>query len=153
DAREAVEALWTPLSKLQDPSQHALRSVPGLPKEMRFPAIELNGIPLWGFTYRVITDWLGLGPKEGSVERAGFEMAGRLLDFLISQGLTLKHGWHDWIPQQAAGEMLVKAATVNGVIPVTPVLAHFSASGQGFSLVNLLEVRPEHIRVVGRAFE
>jgi 8-oxo-dGTP pyrophosphatase MutT (NUDIX family) len=60
DPREAVEALWTPLSVLRDPLRHALRSVPGQPGDMQFPAIELNGVPLWGFTYRVITDWLGL---------------------------------------------------------------------------------------------
>ena len=57
---EAVEALWTPLEILRDPARHAVQCVPGLPKEMQFPAIELNGVPLWGFTYRLIADWLGL---------------------------------------------------------------------------------------------
>ncbi|MBZ5595386.1 MAG: CoA pyrophosphatase [Acidobacteriia bacterium] len=61
DPREAVEALWTPLSVLRDPARHAPQSVPGQPKELQFPAIELNGVPLWGFTYRLIADWLGLG--------------------------------------------------------------------------------------------
>jgi len=60
DPREAVEALWTPLGVLRDPARHELRSVPGQPMDVRFPAIELNGVPLWGFTYRLITDWLGL---------------------------------------------------------------------------------------------
>ena len=27
---------------------------------MRFPSVELDGTPLWGFTYRLIADWLGL---------------------------------------------------------------------------------------------
>jgi 8-oxo-dGTP pyrophosphatase MutT (NUDIX family) len=57
---EAVEALWAPLKILRDPGRHAHQSVPGQPKEMQFPAIELNGVPLWGFTYRLIADWLGL---------------------------------------------------------------------------------------------
>jgi ADP-ribose pyrophosphatase YjhB (NUDIX family) len=58
DPQEAVEAVWVPLSVLRDPARHALRPVPGLPPEVRFPAIDLNGVPLWGFTYRLITDWL-----------------------------------------------------------------------------------------------
>jgi 8-oxo-dGTP pyrophosphatase MutT (NUDIX family) len=57
---EAVEALWTPLKVLRDPARHAVQCVPGVPKDMQFPAIELNGVPLWGFTYRLIADWLGL---------------------------------------------------------------------------------------------
>ena len=60
DPREAVEALWVPLETLRDRARHGHRSVPGQPKEMQFPAIELNGVPLWGFTYRLISDWLGL---------------------------------------------------------------------------------------------
>jgi 8-oxo-dGTP pyrophosphatase MutT (NUDIX family) len=59
NAEEAVEAVWVPLRMLRDPSRHRLRPVPGLPAEMRFPAIELNGVPLWGFTYRVLGEWLG----------------------------------------------------------------------------------------------
>jgi 8-oxo-dGTP pyrophosphatase MutT (NUDIX family) len=61
DPREAVEGLWLPLKILRDPARHAFQSVPGQPKETQFPAIELNGVPLWGFTYRLIADWLGLG--------------------------------------------------------------------------------------------
>ena len=60
DPREAVEARWTPLSILRDPARHAVQCVPGQPKEMQFPAIELNGVPLWGFTYRLLAEWLGL---------------------------------------------------------------------------------------------
>ena len=60
DPREAVEAVWTPLSILRDPARHAVQRVPGQPKEMQFPAVELNGVPLWGFTYRLLADWLGL---------------------------------------------------------------------------------------------
>lgn len=60
DPREAVEAAWIPLSVLRDPARHSLSSVPGLPKQMQYPAIVWNGVPVWGFTYRVITIWLGL---------------------------------------------------------------------------------------------
>lgn len=57
---EAVEALWTPVRILSDLSLHKQVAVPGLPEDMRFPAIELNGVPLWGFTYRVVCQWIGV---------------------------------------------------------------------------------------------
>jgi 8-oxo-dGTP pyrophosphatase MutT (NUDIX family) len=65
EPREAAAALWVPLHELRDPTRHTLRPVPGRPPAMLFPAIELPGIesqatPLWGFTYRLIMDWLGL---------------------------------------------------------------------------------------------
>jgi 8-oxo-dGTP diphosphatase len=60
DPAEAAAALWVPLSDLRNPARHGLTSVPGLPKEVRYPAIELAGLPLWGFTYRLLTDWLAL---------------------------------------------------------------------------------------------
>jgi len=59
DPKEAVEALWIPVRVLRDPLRHAVQSVPGMPSDMQFPAVDLNGVPLWGFTYRVMTDWLG----------------------------------------------------------------------------------------------
>jgi len=58
DTLEAAEAMWVPLSLLRDPARHALRSVPGRPPQEQFPAIDLNGTPLWGFTYRLLMDWL-----------------------------------------------------------------------------------------------
>lgn len=58
DRREAVEAVWTPLNWLRDPAQHALRRVPGRPGTALFPGIDLSGMPLWGFTYWLIMDWL-----------------------------------------------------------------------------------------------
>lgn len=59
DPEEAVEALWIPVDVLRDPERHALRPVPGMPSDMPFPGIELNGVPLWGFTYRLLMEWLG----------------------------------------------------------------------------------------------
>ena len=60
---EAVEALWVPIRELRDESRHTIQEVPGMPSEMRFPAIDLNGVPLWGFTYELLRDWLGIPRK------------------------------------------------------------------------------------------
>jgi 8-oxo-dGTP pyrophosphatase MutT (NUDIX family) len=57
---EAVETLWVPARVLRDPTRHAVHSVPGMPPEQQFPGIELNGVPLWGFTYKLVTSWLGV---------------------------------------------------------------------------------------------
>jgi hypothetical protein len=48
---------------LRDPARHFMRAVPGMPPEMRFPCVELPAVPLWGFTYRLIADWLGLDSR------------------------------------------------------------------------------------------
>jgi 8-oxo-dGTP diphosphatase len=143
---EAVEALWVPLSLLLDPAQHALRPVPGRPAALLFPGVVLNGVPLWGFTYRLITDWLELGPSRQPIDLAGFEAAGLVLQFLLSQGLTEKQGWTDCAEA-------VKCAAVTGAIPVDAVVAHFSRPGQYFTAMNCLEVRPEYVRVAGPAWE
>jgi 8-oxo-dGTP pyrophosphatase MutT (NUDIX family) len=60
DPEEAAEAIWLPVSVLRDPARHAVQSVPGMPPDMQFPGIDLNGVPLWGFTYKLVTDWLGV---------------------------------------------------------------------------------------------
>jgi len=60
DPEEAVEAVWVPVRVLRDPSRHAVQAVPGMPPDMPFPGIELNGVPLWGFTYKLLTGWLGV---------------------------------------------------------------------------------------------
>src|ERR1022692_908003 len=60
DPEEAVEALWIPVRILRAPARHAVQSVPGMPSDMQFPGIELNGVPLWGFTYTLVTGWLGV---------------------------------------------------------------------------------------------
>ena len=63
DHREAQEAIWIPVSVLRDPDRHTVQAVPGMPVEMEFPAMDLNGVPLWGFTYQLVTDWLGIPRK------------------------------------------------------------------------------------------
>jgi hypothetical protein len=154
DHREAVEAVWIPLSVWCDPVKHSLRTVPGRPTNWLFPAIDLNGVPVWGFTYRLATDWLGLLPEQSSIEEAGFEMASRVLDFLVSRGLTLKRSWENQAAQPGAGEgQAVKVATVEGAIPMGLVVAQFTVPDERFPSLNLLEIRPDYIRVVELAFE
>ncbi len=154
DHREAVEAVWLPQSVWCDPARHYLRAVPGRADDLLFPAIDLNGLPIWGFTYRLATEWLGLLPTQRPIEQAGFEVACRVLNFLLSQGLTLKCGWEDRIAPQATAEgPALKVATVKGAIPVALVTSHFAIPGSFVPPINLLEIHPDHIRVVGLAFE
>jgi len=143
---ETAEALWVPMHILRDPSRHHLQIIPGLPEEMRYPGIDLNGLPLWGFTYRLITDWLDLGPRHRPIEQAGFEVAELVLAFLLSGGLRLEHGWRP-------GTDAAMAAAVSGQIPVAGVLEHFSKPGDFVPAVNRLIVRPDSIRIAGPAFE
>jgi ADP-ribose pyrophosphatase YjhB (NUDIX family) len=154
DLQEAVETQWIPLGTIMDPSQHSLRPVPNWPKEMLFPAIDLNGIPLWGFTYRLLTIWLNLTAGHSVGRLHAFQLASSVLDFVIRRGLRLQHGWTD--PEagpHANGDHVVKVAAVKGQIPVTAVLEHFSRSSCDMPLVNCLEVHSDYVRVVGLAFE
>ena len=145
DGEEAVEVQWVPLQVLRDPRRHALRCVPGLPPEVRFPAIDLGGVPMWGFTYRLITEWLELVPQEEPIERVGFQEACALLGFLLAHGLQLDH---DWVDREGA-----TTASVKGAIPAAEVLAQVSAASPHIPQVNRVEVQPDYIRVVGLAFE
>lgn len=143
DHCEAVEARWVPLGMLLDPARHCLTPVPGRPPELHYPAISLNGVPLWGFTYRLITNWLHLCEPP---EPAGRKVASRILEFLISHGLKLARSWRE-------REARVKVATVEGAIPVSAVVARFCAPDGQVPALNLLEVRPGRVRIVGLAFQ
>jgi 8-oxo-dGTP pyrophosphatase MutT (NUDIX family) len=145
DPNEAAEAVWIPLSLLRDPARHCLRPVPRLPQEMAFPAIELNGVPLWGFTYRVITEWLGLHAPQPSPQQAGFDAARLVLEFLLARGLTLAQDW-----AERGGTMV---AVVDGPIPVAAVRERFAFPGGRIPPVSLLEVRSECILIAGWARE
>jgi 8-oxo-dGTP pyrophosphatase MutT (NUDIX family) len=138
DAREAVKSLWIPVSILRDPAQHALRAVPGRPREMLFPTIDLEGAPLWGFTYRLLADWLR---PAGEPKPDGSAIAAAVLDFLVSSGLKLLKPWRE------------RAATVEGAIPVEAVLARFAGTGPHVTVINTLEVRPGYIRLLGPEWE
>jgi 8-oxo-dGTP pyrophosphatase MutT (NUDIX family) len=145
DSREAVEALWVPLRVLADPARHRLSPVPGMPADFAFPAIDLNGLPLWGFTYRLLTEWLGLLPAGIAPRQAGFAFARKLLDFLLSRGLALRSEWAD-----LAG---TRVAEVEGSIPRDEVLAWLSLPGTQAPAVNRVAVGPDSILITGLAFE
>lgn len=142
---EAVEALWVPLSLLRDPARHALRPVPGMPADTLFPAVDLNGVPLWGFTYRLITKWLGLGPDEHAAAQAGFHEASLLLEFLVDQGMELQHGWVEC--------HVARTAAVKGPIPVAAVLAYVAAPTPHIPRITRLQVLPGCIRLLGPVLE
>jgi 8-oxo-dGTP pyrophosphatase MutT (NUDIX family) len=138
DPIECAEAVWVPMRILRDRGRHRLLPVPRTPDDMRFAAIDLAGGPLWGFTYRLITDWLELTPQH---PQAGFEAAFGILEFLVAHGLSLVHGFETRDGQTAA--------RVRGTIPVSEVLAH---ECQVMS-INRLQVRPELIVITGPAYE
>jgi len=150
DPREAVESEWVALEVLRDPARHCLQPVPGRPSEMRFPAIALHKTPLWGFTYRLLTDWLGLVPQEQTVEQAGWVVANAVLEFLLSHGMTLREGWRE---RAGSDAVPTHEATLAGPLPAAAVLEHFCRPGLWFRSVNLLEVRQDSIRLVGAAFD
>jgi 8-oxo-dGTP diphosphatase len=151
DQREAVETVWLPRSTLCDPARHALLPIPGHPPNVLYPGIAMNGIPLWGFTYRLLADWLGLTP---AAARETVRMARLLLDFLQSRGLALKS---DWARQtQPTGDKPLHLAEVRGVVPVEDVLAQFSVPGLRagcFPAASMLEVSPERVCLTGLDFE
>jgi 8-oxo-dGTP pyrophosphatase MutT (NUDIX family) len=139
DEKEAMEARWIPLGVLEDPGRHLLRAVPGMPPEMLFPAIDLDPdhVPLWGFTYRLTTEWLGLLPPREEMQA----FAEELLEFLVANGLRLESAWTE------------RSAAVRGVIPAPLVVARLGGLHQRIPPVNLVEVRPDLIRMMGLAFE
>jgi 8-oxo-dGTP pyrophosphatase MutT (NUDIX family) len=154
DPAEAVESVWVRQSVLQDPAQHRLRCVPGHPPQQLFPAIEVNGLPLWGFTYRLITDWLNLVPSGSVAEQAGLAAASEVVDLLLSCGLKLKDAWEDRPdPQSRTIQQVVKVATLEGVIPAAEVLAYFSHADRGVPRVNQIEVQRDNVRIVGLGLE
>ena len=142
DQREAVDSLWMPMRILRDPVRHGLRAIPGVPPQMVFPAVELADMPLWGFTYRLITEWLELCPRG---EPGGFATASQVLNFLLAHGLTLEQAWTE--------HNGARTAVVRGAIPVESVLEQFAGSCGTVPPVNLLEIRPEAIRIAGLDFE
>lgn len=60
DHSEAADAVWMPMTLLTDLSRHRVREIPGLPPDRRFPAFDLHGTLVWGFTYRVLCQWAGV---------------------------------------------------------------------------------------------
>ena len=141
DTREAVESFWIPVDLLRSPARHCLRAVPGRPKEMLFPTIELTGVPLWGFTYRLLTDWMR--PPDRNVD--GMAAANQVLDALLDLGLRLRAPWST---RDHTAE-----ATVEGAVPVEALLARFAGCGPHVESINTLEVRPAQVRMLGPVWE
>jgi 8-oxo-dGTP diphosphatase len=137
DPQEAAHALWVPLSWLRDPERHHLRPVPGVPRDVLFPAVDLDGAPLWGFTYRVLLEWLGFTIAPGDA----FQAAEEVLAFLTSRGLEVRRTWHDQV------------AEVAGEIPVEAVLWRFAGRGPHVMAVSRFEVHADAIRIAGPSFE
>ena len=100
--------------------------------DMLFPAVDLEGAPLWGFTYRLLCDWLGLSAPD--------DPGPAILRFLLERGLALERDWHEGV------------AEVRGEIPVKEVLARF-CSGPHVRAINRLEVRPDSVKLLGPGFE
>ena len=149
DPEEAAEALWLPLSFFRDPTRHCLTPVPRFPPGRIFPAIELNGVPLWGFTYRLLTEWQGLHSAKSATWKTGLDAAELLLGFLLARGMELRHGWRE----RAGDAQPVRVARVKGAIPVDAVLAHFALPGNQIPAVSSLEVHADSIRVLGWGLE
>lgn len=141
DPVEAAGSRWVPVRDILDCGLHCLRPVPGLPDEMRYPSIDLDGLPLWGFTYRLITHWLGLDTPANT----GREAAGLVLQYLLGRGAALQGGW-----MEAEGRQV---ATVRGAIPVADVLTRFSMPGQHVFAMNRLHVKEDAILIAGPNFE
>ena len=148
DPEEAAEAVWIPLSLLRDPARHCLTAVPRLPPDKIFPAIELNGVPLWGFTYRVITEWLRLHAQESAPEKPGFEAARLVLEFLLAHGTKLRSDW-----RRDGGGQPAMIARVEGEIPVTEVLERFALPSACIPPLHSIEVSPREVRVIGLDLE
>jgi 8-oxo-dGTP pyrophosphatase MutT (NUDIX family) len=137
DEREAVDALWAPLAMLRDRGRHALGPVPGRPPAILFPGIALEGAPLWGFTYRLLEDWLGLGAGP----ETGPQAAQQVLDFLAQSGCPALGPWAD-------GEAAVRCA-----IPAEAVLEHFRQPRNLHPAINCLEASPDLVRILGPRWE
>src|SRR6516165_4486732 len=134
DPAEAARADWVPLSLLRDTSRHQLRNVPNGAADLFFPAVDLDVAPLWGFTWRVLVEWLNLGPRQ---EIAA--VADSLLDFVTAHGCSLEHGWN-------AG-----TARVRGRIPAEAAIARFAQPGPHIFAILKIEIRPDRIRLTDPA--
>jgi 8-oxo-dGTP diphosphatase len=142
DEREAVESLWIRVDTLRATNHHVMRAVPGRPAEMLFPTIELGGTPLWGFTYRLLTDWMN---PTRELLPLGAAMASKIVSYLSELGMKVRE---EWQPVDGA-----QVAEVEGEIPVDEVLARFGGAGAHVLSMNMLEVRPDRIRMLGPSWE
>lgn len=61
---EVAEIRWLPLGMLREPRRHRRTTVPGQPPTRFVPSFDLSPVPLWGFTYRLLCDWLAITEEE-----------------------------------------------------------------------------------------
>lgn len=135
DLEEATEARWLPLGHFQDPANHRLARIPGLDLDALFPAVDLPGFPLWGFTYRVLTDWLGLVPPPGNGrEQASLLAASRFYELLSGGKPPAWKNREAILGGKARRELL---ENLSGEIPN----------------VNAIEFRPGGVHIRGLDFE
>jgi 8-oxo-dGTP pyrophosphatase MutT (NUDIX family) len=135
DHDEAVDAVWLPLGVLRNPSRHSVRPVPGMPANLAFPAVLLEGHPLWGFTYRLLNEWLGLMEQPEVAD--GLAAAGEVLAFLLGEGLKLRSDWADG------------TAEVSGEIPKERLLAWLATPRHRVPQLNRVDVRPDVVSIAG----
>ncbi|HUP03381.1 MAG TPA: CoA pyrophosphatase [Bryobacteraceae bacterium] len=145
DGREAVETAWAPLGLLRNPASHRLLPVPGYPPTLLFPAVPLGPVPLWGFTHRLLCDWLELSPPRAQAERLARNAARETLDFLLDRGLTLLQ---DWRPGSSAGRP-TKVASVGGGLPVLEVLERLSRPAGFVLALQRVEVSTTQVQLTG----
>jgi 8-oxo-dGTP pyrophosphatase MutT (NUDIX family) len=124
DPDEAVETVWAPLRVLADPSQHRLAAVAEYPPNVLFPSVPLGKVPLWGFTYRLIVEWLGLLPGAEEARQLTVEAVQWIRQFVEAEGRDVER-----------------------------VLEFLSASRTTVPPVSFVEVLPEKITVMGLGFE
>jgi 8-oxo-dGTP pyrophosphatase MutT (NUDIX family) len=129
DPDEAAHADWLPLDILRDLKRHRLRNVPRGAPDLYFPAVDLDVAPLWGFTWRVLVEWLQLGPRPDLPAAAE-----AVLEMVTARGCMLEHSWEGG------------TAKVRGRIPAEEVIAEFSAPH--IFAVQRMEVRSDRIRMI-----
>jgi 8-oxo-dGTP pyrophosphatase MutT (NUDIX family) len=154
DPEEAVEAVWVSMQHWRSPERHLLRSVPGMSENLLVPSFDLNGVPVWGFTYRLVMNWLGLPSNDGPQQSQGLRAAETVLEFLAAIGVTVKSDWQTVAPLGSAARARLRAtAKIDGAIPVAQAVAFFSKPSQNFPVVNAIEIQPNYVCVVGLEFE
>ncbi len=69
DATEVAACRWLTLDEWRDPGRHG-RAAP-LPErpDLILPCLDLEGLPLWGLTYRVIAEWMADASTPSSLAR------------------------------------------------------------------------------------
>ena len=127
DTTEAVETVWVPLRVLADPAQHRIAPVAEYPRHVLFPSIPLGKTPLWGFTYRLIVEWLGLLPGGDDARRLCLEEVESVRRFIGTEG---GRPWN-----------------------VERVLEFLSRRRDSVPPLSFVEVLPERITVMGLGFE